>query len=99
MASRAFSIAAPMAVPDEVERLSTAFVRALRSVVGGTASWAWAAKTIRPVRAPDGWCSTKSLASCWATVIRLGLTSVAHMDRDTSRARMTELCDVDTVRV
>ena len=48
---------------------------------------------------PAGWCSTKSLASCWATVIRLGVTSVAHMDRDTSRARMTEVCEVDTVRV
>ena len=99
MASSALSIAAPMAVPDDVDRLSIAFVRARRSVVGGTASWACPAKMTRPVRVPGGCCSTKSSASCWATVIRLGLTSVAHMDRDTSRARMTEVCEADTVRV
>src|SRR5579862_5476959 len=45
MASSDLSMAAPIAVPDDVDRASMADVTALRSVVGGTASWAAPANT------------------------------------------------------
>ena len=89
-------MAAPMAVPLPVDRPSMAWVSALRSVVGATANWAEPENTINPVRVPAGWCCTKSLAACWAAVIRFGSTSVAHIERDTSRARITEVWEVDT---
>src|SRR5262249_15808409 len=47
------------------------------------------ANATSPMRVPDTWSFTNDRAASWATASRLGCTSVAHIDRDTSRARMT----------
>ncbi len=91
MASTAFIVAAPITVPRDVVRLSMASVRSSLFVVGGTISSANPAKATMPMRVPATWSSTKVRAASWAMARRLGSTSVAHIERDTSRARMIEV--------
>ena len=54
IASRLLRMAEPMAVPTEVVSPSIAPMRALRSVVGGTASCAAPENTTIPMRVPAG---------------------------------------------
>ena len=58
------------------------------SVVGGTSTTAVPAKTTRPMRGPPAWDLMKAPADCSAAVIRLGFTSVEHIEPETSRASM-----------
>ncbi len=46
------------------------------------------AKATMPICVPDTWSFINLSIASWATVSRLGLTSVAHILRETSRARM-----------
>ena len=89
-------MAAPMAVPRPVARLSMAFSSAVWSVVGATASWAKPENTTSPIRVPAGCELTKSRAAFWATLNRFGCTSVEHIDRDSSRARMIDVRPIGT---
>ena len=91
MASSAFSIAAPMAVPRPIVSDSIAAASTFRSVVGGTLSSANPEKTTRAIRTPFGCSSTYSRAASCATANRLGRTSVAHIDPETSIARTTDV--------
>ena len=81
-------MAEPMAVPRAVDTLLIASINVAGSVVGGTCSPATPAKRTRPILVPPAWDSMKAIAACWATVSRLGSTSVEHMDPDTSIASM-----------
>ncbi len=81
-------IAEPIAVPRAVVKLSIASINASLSVVGGTCRPATPAKATRPILVPPSWDSMKETAACWATVSRLGSTSVEHMDPETSIASM-----------
>ena len=85
-------------MPCPVVRPSIASTSALRSVVGGTVSSANPEKTTRPIRMPFGCFWTKARAASWATASRLGLTSVEHIERETSRARMIEVRAIGTLR-
>ena len=81
-------IAAPIAVPRDVEKLSMASINASLSVVGGTCIPATPANATRPIFVSPSWDSMNLMAACWATVSRLGSTSVEHIDPDTSIASM-----------
>ena len=70
----------------------------VRSVVGGTASSANPEKMTRPIRILSGWSSTNARVACWATVSRFGLTSVAHIEPETSSARMIDVRATATSR-
>jgi hypothetical protein len=92
--SREIKMPWPIAVPKEVDRArSTASSRAV-SVVGGTSTAAVPAKATSPTRGPPACDLMKSAAACSAAVMRLGCTSVEHMDPETSRASMI-VVDVD----
>ena len=69
-----------------------------RSVVGGTASSANPEKTTRPIRTSSGWSSTNAREASCATTSRLGLTSVEHIEPETSSARMIEVRAYGTSR-
>ena len=81
-------MAEPIAVPRAVEKLLIASISASVSVVGGTCSPATPAKATRPILVPPAWDWMKEIAAFWATVIRLGSTSVEHIDPETSMASM-----------
>jgi hypothetical protein len=81
-------IAEPIAVPRAVLKLSIASIKASLSVVGGTCRPATPAKATRPILVSPLCDSMKETAACWATVSRLGSTSVEHMDPETSIASM-----------
>ena len=98
IASSPFSIADPIAVPCPVVSWSIAATSALRSVVGGTLSSAKPEKITRPMRIPFGWSRTKVRAASCATERRFGWTSVEHIDRETSRARMIDVRATGTLR-
>ena len=49
------------------------------------------ANTTRPSRVPSGWSSTKRRAATCAAVNRFGVTSLEHIDRDTSSVRIIEV--------
>ena len=83
----------PIAVPNEVLSPPSALSSCCVSVVGGTRTKAVSEKTTRPMRGPPAWDLMKALAACSAAVIRFGLTSVEHMEPDTSRASMIVACD------
>jgi hypothetical protein len=97
MASMPVSMAEPMAVPRAVVNVSMAVRSWSPSFVGGTISWAEPENATRPMRMSSGWDATKRAAACWATVSRLGSTSTAHIERDTSSARMMEVRPTGTV--
>ena len=81
-------IAEPIAVPRDVVKLSIASINTSLSVVGGTCRPATPAKATRPILVSPSWDSMKETAAFWATVSRLGSTSVEHMDPETSIASM-----------
>ena len=84
-------MAEPIAVPCPVVRPLIASSSALRSFVGGTVSSAKPEKTTRPMRTSFGCFSTKLRAASCATASRFGCTSVEHIERETSSARMIEV--------
>src|SRR5947208_530542 len=88
MASSEVRMPSPVAVPNEVVRPPSALISCLVSEVGGTRTTAVPAKATRPIRGPPVWDLTKALVACSAAVIRFGLTSVEHMEPETSRASM-----------
>lgn len=85
-ASRAATTASPIAVPSPVVSRSMAERRAPRSVVGGTATVAEPLNGTSPALKRSGSRSTKASAARWAASKRVGSTSVASMDADTSNA-------------
>ena len=91
IASSPFSIAAPIAVPRPVVTESIVSMSFVRSVVGGTASSANPEKMTSPIRTSSGWSSTNARVASWATASRFGLTSVAHIEPETSSARMIDV--------
>ena len=92
-------IADPMAVPRAVVSCWIAVTSASVSVVGGTCTPASPAKATSPIFGPPACDFTKAMAACSATVMRLGETSVEHMDAETSIANMmvVELLATGTV--
>ena len=88
MASSEVTMPWPMAVPNEVVRPLIALSSCFESVLGGERTVAVAAKATRPMRGPPVSDLTKALVARSAAVIRFGLTSVEHMEPDTSRASM-----------
>src|SRR4051794_38121941 len=81
-------MAEPIAVPREVEKLLIVWISLSASVVGGTCSPATPENATSPILTAPDWDLMKEIAACWAIVRRLGLTSVEHMDPDTSIASM-----------
>ena len=69
-----------------------------RSVVGGTASSANPEKMTRPMRTSSGWSSTNARVASCATASRFGLTSVEHIEPETSSARMIDVRAIGTSR-
>ena len=57
-------------------------------MVGATVSWANPENTTSPMRVSASWFFTKSRTAVSAAVSRLGVTSVEHIEPDTSSARM-----------
>lgn len=96
MASIEVSRAAPIAVPRPVASGSSAASRRSPSVVGGTTSAAEPEKTTSPIRVPAGWSPMNERTAACAAASRLGETSVAHIERDTSSARMIDVRDWGT---
>ena len=96
IASTDLRIAAPIVVPRPVVSVSMACSSAARSVVGATASWANPENTTRPIRVPPSWAWTKSRTAVCAAVSRFGSTSVAHIEPETSRARITAASETGT---
>lgn len=88
-ASRAATTASPIAVPCPVVSRSMAERSSSRSVVGGTATVAEPLNWTRPALKRSGSRSTKASAACWAASNRVGSTSVAPMEADTSNATTT----------
>ncbi|CAB4915360.1 unannotated protein [freshwater metagenome] len=82
-------IASPIAVASSSCRLSMATLTDSRSVVGGTSVVARPENDTRPRLICAGRMSTNSLAAVFIASNRLGSTSVACIDRDTSSASTT----------
>ena len=87
-ASTDSAIASPSAVPPPALRLSSAAWSATRSVVGGTTTRALVENATRPILKAAGTWSAKSEAAFWAAPRRVGSTSVAFIEPDTSIVRM-----------
>ena len=96
MASTDLRIAAPIVVPRPVVSVSIAWSSAARSVVGATATCAKPANSTRPMRVSPSCACTKSRTAVWAAVSRLGSTSVAHIDPETSSARIMAASETGT---
>jgi hypothetical protein len=96
IASMDVRIAAPIVVPRPVVTAASSASRASRSVVGGTASCAKPEKMTRPTFVSPSSPSTYRRTAAWAAPSRLGNTSVAHIEPDTSSARMTVALDTGT---
>ena len=88
MASSEVRMPWPIAVPRAVDRPVRACSSAPESAVGGTRTPAVPANATRPMRGPPASDLMKALAAFSAAVIRFGLTSVEHMEPETSRASM-----------
>ena len=81
-------MASPIAVPSpSFSRLIAARTES-RFAVGVTTTWAALEKAMRPTRVPAGTTSMNRVAAALAAAIRLGETSVAFMEAETSTARM-----------
>ncbi len=78
-----------MAVDGATSRFSMARSTAPRSVVGGTTTWAVAAKLTSATLKRSGSSRVNCTAASWAARSRLGFTSVATMERETSMAITT----------
>ena len=89
-------IADPIVVPRPVVTASRAARSSSRWIVGATASCANPEKTTRPIFvSPSCPCTNDRTAAC-AALNRFGRTSVAHIDPDTSSARMIVALDDGT---
>ncbi len=77
-------MASPSAVPPRAWRLAIPAWRAARSVVAATTTRGAVEKATSPTLTPAGSWSMKSLAACWAAASRVGETSVAIIDPETS---------------
>jgi len=86
-----------MAVPIAVVKPLTASANASLSLVGRTTISASPVKATMPICVPCGWSSMKASAACWATARRFGSTSVEHMLRETSIAKMIVVRFMGTV--
>ena len=82
-------MASPVAVPPPARRPLMAARTVVRSDVGGTSTLAVLAKDTSPSWTPGGRAPTKPRAACWAAASLLGVTSLATMEPETSRVRMT----------
>jgi hypothetical protein len=89
-------MAAPMVVPRPVVTASMARTSGSRSVVGATATCAKPENSTRPIRVLGSCVWTKSRTAACAAVSRLGSTSVAHMEPDTSTARISATLEYRT---
>jgi hypothetical protein len=87
--SRARASPSPMAVPPLAFSVPRAARTASRSVVGGTRVSASLEKMTSPTWKRAGRRSRKRLAARWAASIRVGSTSSAFIDPDTSMTSMT----------
>ena len=83
------AMASPRAVPPPAVRLAMAPWTWARSLVGARTIRASVEKATRPTRKPAGSWSTKVVAAALAASRRLGLTSVACIEPETSMARTT----------
>lgn len=79
----------PIAVRVASVRFSSASIAGCRSCDGGAATVVWPAKVTTPTSKPSGRPSTKRTAAREAASSRLGSTSVASIDRETSTATTT----------
>src|SRR5581483_3140987 len=89
MASSDVKIASPMAVPSASWSLSMARFAFVRSVDGGTSNDALPANDTMPTLIFGGSWSTKAFAADCTAFNRVGFTSSASIDSDTSMATMT----------
>ncbi|HYJ73882.1 MAG TPA: hypothetical protein VE265_15560 [Actinomycetota bacterium] len=96
LTSRARSIPSPMAVAPSACSESIAPYTATRSVVGRVRVWAVEANETIPTRNFSGRSSTKAVAARWDDSRRVGSTSVAFIDPDTSMTRMIVACSLGT---
>jgi len=83
------TMASPVAVRSSRVNPAMACLAAARLVVGDTSTGAMPAKDTIPRLIPGVRSSTNRVAAFWAAANRLGATSVACMDSDTSMASMT----------
>jgi hypothetical protein len=86
MAVRLAKTASPMAVRGPRMMFCRFCLISSWSVVGDTITWATPENTTKPRLRRDGTMSTKALAASWAATIRVGATSVASIDSETSMA-------------
>jgi hypothetical protein len=89
IASTDLRIAAPIVVPRPVVSPSTARSSASRSWVGATATCANPENTTSPMVVELSCLPMKSRTAFWAAASRLGSTSVAHIEPETSNATIT----------
>jgi hypothetical protein len=78
----------PIAVPPPTTRVGMAFRSCCVFVVGGTRTAALPEKSTMPILGPPDWDLMNAAAAFSAAVIRLGLTSVSHIEPETSRVSM-----------
>ena len=86
---RAVNMASPVAVDSASCRLSTARLTAFRSVVGDTSTAAVPANDTSPRFTPGVSWSANDFAAACAAASRVGATSVAFIDSDTSITSIT----------
>ncbi len=86
---RAVNTASPVAVDSASCRLSTARLTEVRSVVGDTSTAAVPANDTRPRFTPGVSWSANDFAAACAAASRVGETSLAFIDSDTSITSMT----------
>ncbi len=78
--------ASPIAVESSSERFAIAVVNAVRSIVGGTSIATVPLNDTRPTSMSGATWSMKSVAACWAAANRVGETSSAAIEFDTSNS-------------
>ena len=82
------SMPSPIAVAPPTVRPASAVSSCCVSVVGGTKRAAVLEKSTMPMRGPPAWDLMNAAAASSAAEIRLGCTSVAHIEPETSRVSM-----------
>ena len=80
---------APTAVPRRSSKRSIAAYSASRSMVGACTSSAAEAKATMPICTSAGWLAMNCLAASCEATMRLGSTSSARIEPETSIARIT----------
>ena len=89
-------MAAPIVVPRPVVTASSVLSRSLLFVVGATASWANPENRTSPIFVSSPCVSTNFRTAACAAPSRFGSTSVAHMEPETSSARITVELEIGT---